>query len=128
MAGDDRKPTDAELEILQVLWKHGPGTVRQIHEKLPGDPPRVYTTILKLLQIMAEKGLVKRNEAERAHVYEACVGAEQTQRRLLSHLLDRAFEGSASKLVLQALSAKPASKAELAEIRRLLDRLKGDQL
>lgn len=127
MTRDNRNPTDAELEILRVLWTHGPGTVRQIHEKLPGDPPRGYTTVLKLLQIMAEKGLVKRDETERAHVYEACVGVEQTQRRLLTHLLDRAFEGSAGKLVLQALSAKPASPEELAEIRRLLDKLKGDK-
>lgn len=127
MSIEDRKPTDAELEILRVLWTDGPGTVRQIHEKLPKEPPRGYTTVLKLLQIMADKGLVRRDEAQRAHVYEACVGVEQTQRKLLAHLLDKAFDGSAAKLVLQALSTKSASEEELAEIRRLLDKLKGDR-
>ena len=121
MKKDKRNPTDSELEILSALWRYGPGTVRQIQEKLTGEPVRGYTTVLKLLQIMAEKGLVKRDETQRAHVYEACIGLEQTQQKLLNHLLDKAFDGSASKLVMHALSTKPASKKELAEIRRLFD-------
>ena len=119
------KPTDAELDILRVLWDHGPCTVRQVHEFLNSDPPRGYTTVLKLMQIMSEKGLVKRDERQRAHVYEACVSADQTQKNLVTHLLDRAFEGSAGKLVMQALSTHPASAEELEEIRRLLDDMEG---
>ncbi len=120
------KPTDAELEILSVLWDHGPSTVRQVHDLLGADPPRGYTTILKLLQIMSEKGLVRRDERQRAHIYEAAMTKEETQGNLLSHLMDRAFDKSASKLVMQALSTRPASAEEIAEIRRMLDRLEGD--
>jgi predicted transcriptional regulator len=113
-----RKPTDAELAILTVLWSRGPSTVRQIAE----DMGRAggYTTILKLLQIMTEKRLVVRDEAERTHVYEAAYTQDQTQRQLVTDLLDRAFDGSAAKLVLQALAAGKASPEELAEIKRLL--------
>ncbi|MBN1211499.1 MAG: BlaI/MecI/CopY family transcriptional regulator [candidate division Zixibacteria bacterium] len=118
-------PTDAELDILRVLWSHGPGTVKEIHEQLPGKPPRGYTTVLKLLQIMSEKDLVARDERRRAHVYRACYSIEYTQRKLLSRLMDKAFDSSAGKLVVQALSAKPASREELQEIRRLLDKLEG---
>jgi predicted transcriptional regulator len=120
------KPTDAELDILKVLWTHGPCTVRQVHEHLESDPPRGYTTILKLLQIMSDKRLVRRNEKQRAHVYEAAVTSDRVHRKYLRHLLDRAFDNSTSKLVMQALAAKPASKEELAEIRRMLDEIEGD--
>ena len=113
-----RKPTDAELAILTVLWSRGPSTVRQIAEDMGREGG--YTTILKLLQIMTEKGLVVRDEAERTHVYDAAYTREQTQRQLVSDLLERAFDGSAAKLVLQALAASKASPVELAEIKKLL--------
>ena len=114
-------PTDAELEILAELWARGPSTVRAVHEAIAARRPTLYTTVLKLLQIMAEKGLVLRDESKRAHVYRASEDRETTQRRIAGDLLDRAFAGSASDLVLGALSARKASKAELDEIRRLLD-------
>ncbi len=114
------RPTDAELEILSVLWRNGPGTVRDVHAAINALKPTGYTTVLKLLQIMIDKGLVRRDESERAHVYEARFGQEQTQRQLLDDLLERAFEGSASKLVMQALSSEKATTEELAEIKRLL--------
>ena len=114
-----RKPTDAELSILRVLWARGPSTVRQVAEVLGNATG--YTTVLKLLQIMADKGLVVRDESSRTHVYEAAYSEDQTQRQLVTDLLDRAFGGSAAKLVLQALNAKKTSPEELAEIRKLLD-------
>lgn len=119
------KPTDGELALLRVLWRRGPSTVRQVLEELNRDQPEEsgYTTVLKLLQIMTEKGLVLRNETERSHVYEAARAEEETQQQLVRHLLDRAFGGAAHKLVLQALSATPAGSQELAEIRTLLDRI-----
>jgi BlaI family transcriptional regulator, penicillinase repressor len=120
-----RQPTDAELEILTVLWERGPSTVRDVHEVISRSKPTGYTTVLKLLQIMTEKGLVQRNEEQRAHVYEPCLAKEQTQRQLLGDLLERAFDGSAAKLVMQALSAKKASPDELAHIREILDELEG---
>ena len=120
-----RNPTDAELEILCVLWSRGPCTVKQIHESLPANPPRGYTTVLKLLQIMSEKGLVRRDEEQRAHIYEACFSQEHTQKRLVGDLLDKAFSGSTSKMVMQALSTRTASPSELREIRRLLDKMEG---
>jgi len=112
------KPTDAELELLRVLWSHGPSTVRQIHEALPKDTG--YTTTLKILQKMADKGLVIRDESQRSHVYEAACEAETTQRQLVRHLLDGAFGGSPGKLVMQALSEEAATAEELTEIRRLI--------
>jgi BlaI family penicillinase repressor len=115
------RPTDAELEILTVLWSRGPSTVRDVHETIVARRPAQYTTVLKLLQIMAEKGLVRRNEQQRAHVYEAAQPREKTQQQLAGDLLSRAFNGSASGLVLGALSARQASREELDEIRRLLD-------
>ena len=115
------RPTDAELAILRVLWQRGQSTVRQVHDVLGRDRPTAYTTALKLLQIMAEKGLVLRDERERTHVYHARVSEDQTQRQLVRDLLDRAFGGSSSKLVMQALAARRASVEELTEIRRLLD-------
>ena len=119
------RPTDAELEILRVLWERGPSTVREVHESLGDSRGTGYTTVLKLLQIMTEKGIVRRDETERAHVYEACAPREETENVLVGDLLDRAFAGSASALVLRALSAKKASTQELAKIRKLLDDLEG---
>jgi BlaI family penicillinase repressor len=119
------RPTDAELAILSVLWRIGPTTVRAVYEQLSGTQEIGYTTILKLLQIMTEKGLVRRDESNRSHVYESAFTEQQIQRRVVGHLLDRAFGGSAQKLVMQALSAKKSSPEELAEIRRLLDELEG---
>jgi predicted transcriptional regulator len=114
-------PTDAELAILGVLWKRGPSTVRDVHEALRSSQDTGYTTVLKLLQIMTQKGLVKRDESARSHVYRAAVTADRTQKRLVGELLDKAFDGSASELVMRALSIKPASREELAKIRALLD-------
>ena len=118
MKGLRRKPTDAELAILTVLWSRGPSTVRQIAEDMGREAG--YTTILKLLQIMTEKRLVLRDEGARTHIYEAAYTQDQTQRQLVTDLLDRAFAGSAAKLVLQALAASKTSPEELAEIRKLL--------
>jgi predicted transcriptional regulator len=117
------KPTEAELAILQVLWERGPSTVRDVTEALQEQRGTGYTTILKLMQIMTEKGLVVRDESKWSHVYEAAVPAQQTQRQLVRDLLDRAFRGSAQQLVVQALSAKRATRQELAEIRRMIDEL-----
>lgn len=120
------RPTDAELAILRVLWQRGPSTVRDVHEELSQHSATGYTTVLKLLQIMTDKGLVVRDEANRAHIYEARHSEQKTQRQLLGDLADRAFGGSAAKLVLQALSGRKASSDELSTIRELLDRLEGD--
>jgi predicted transcriptional regulator len=117
------RPTDAELAILRVLWKRGPSTVRAVWEETGVAQATGYTTILKMLQIMLAKGLVKRDEAARSHVYEATLAEEQTQRQVVGHLLERVFAGSARKLVMQALAVKKASPAELAEIRELLDKM-----
>jgi len=122
---DPPRPTDAELTILRVLWEQGPSTVRQIQETLNRTRATGYTTVLKLLQIMTEKGLVRRDESQRTHVYQANRSQGQTQRQLVGDLLDRAFGGSAEKLVMQALAARKASPEELAQIRELLDRLEG---
>ena len=119
------RPTDAELDILRVLWERGPSTVREVFEVLSADRPLGYTTVLKFMQIMHEKGLVKRDDSERSHVYQAKYRQEQTQRQLVKDLASRAFGGSLEQLVLQALSSKRASKQELAEIRKLLDQLEG---
>jgi predicted transcriptional regulator len=120
-----RRPTDAELSILSVLWRRGPSTVRAVHEELSQSQQTGYTTVLKLMQIMVEKGLVHRDDAERSHVYEAAVAQEKTQRQLLGHLLERAFSGSAQQLVMQALATKKASPEELHEIRKLIDQMEG---
>jgi len=117
------RPTAAELSILQVLWHRGPSTVREVHEQLGARAGTGYTTTLKLLQIMSEKGLAERDESRRAHVYRAAVAEEPTQRRLVRDLLDRAFAGSAAKLVVRALSERPASEDEMAEIRRLVEEI-----
>lgn len=115
------RPTDAELSILRVLWERGPSTVRQVHDVLNRERPTAYTTALKLLQIMIEKGLVRRDETDRTHIYQARLSEEQTQRQLVRDLLDRAFGGSASKLVMQALAARRATPEELGEIRKLIE-------
>jgi BlaI family transcriptional regulator, penicillinase repressor len=116
-----QKPTATELEILRVLWTHGPSTVREVHDSLQEKRAMGYTSVLKFLQIMTAKGTVRRNETQRAHVYEACVPAEQTKRQLAGDILQRVFEGSASQLMMHALAGRRASRAEIDELRRLLD-------
>jgi Predicted transcriptional regulator len=116
-----RKPTDAELAILRVLWAKGPSTVRQVAEVMAEGGREIgYTTILKLLQIMTEKRLVVRGETARTHIYAAAYTEDQTQRQMVTDLLDKVFDGSAAKLVMQALASKKTSPEELAEIRKLL--------
>src|SRR5690242_18271556 len=119
------RPTDAELNILRVLWARGPSTVREISDELNRERPVGYTTVLKFMQIMTEKGLLLRDESARTHVYRTKLSEEKTLRQLVQDLLHRAFGGSAQKLVMQALSAKKASRAELDEIRKLIDEMKG---
>jgi predicted transcriptional regulator len=116
-----QKPTASELEILRVLWARGPSTVREVHEALREKKALGYTTVLKLLQIMTAKGTVRRNEDQRAHVYEACQPAAETKRQLVGDVLQRVFEGSASELMIHALEGRRTSKKELEELRRLLD-------
>src|SRR5438034_6994610 len=117
------RPTDTELAILSVLWNHGPGTVREVlkHFNQDNETDSGYTTILKMLQIMHDKGLVDRDASQRPQVYSAVLQQEETQRQLLTHLLEKAFGGSAKRLVMQALASKEASDEELAQIERLLD-------
>ena len=115
------RPTDAELAILRVLWQRGPSTVREVLEDPSASRTVGYTTVLKFMQIMTEKGLVTRDESERSHVYRPRISEEQTQRNLVKDLMTRAFGGSSRKLVMQALLAKKASPEQIAEIRKLLD-------
>jgi predicted transcriptional regulator len=117
------RPTDAELAILRVLWERGPSTVREVHDDLSHSQATGYTTVLKLLQIMTEKGLVVRDESQRAHVYQARSSEQKTQRQLLTDLMERAFGGSPAKLEMQALSSNKTSAEELNAIRDLLGRL-----
>lgn len=119
------KPTEAELEVLQVLWQHGPSTVRFVNEQLSQNKEVGYTTTLKIMQIMHDKQLVKRNDESRTHVYQANVSEEATQKHMLGKFLDAAFRGSASKLVMQALGNHKASEEELDQIRKLLDKIQG---
>ena len=121
MKPSPQKPTASELEILRVLWSRGHSTVREVHDALKEKKSLGYTTVLKLLQIMTAKGLVRRNEEQRAHVYEACVPAEQTKRQIAGDMLQRVFEGSASQLLMHALAGRKASSQEITELRRLLD-------
>ncbi len=116
-----QKPTASELEILRVLWERGPSTVREVFEILSEQKPMGYTTVLKLLQIMAAKGSVKRNEEQRAHVYEAVQPADQTKRQFAGDVLQRVFAGSASDLMMHALAGQRTSRKELEELRRVLD-------
>ena len=115
------RPTHAELEILTVLWSIGPATVREVYNVISRRRAAQYSTVLKFMQIMAEKGLVRRDEKQRAHVYEAARSREWTQRQLAGDLMERAFSGSAKALLVGALSARKATKAELAALRKLLD-------
>ncbi|HEX3358215.1 MAG TPA: BlaI/MecI/CopY family transcriptional regulator, partial [Tepidisphaeraceae bacterium] len=120
------KPTEAELNILRVLWSRGPSTVREIADTLNRDREVGYTTVLKLMQIMTEKGLLLRDESNRTHIYRPKFSEERTLQQLMKDLLDRAFGGSAQKLVMQALSAKKTSRKELDEIQKLIDSMKGE--
>jgi predicted transcriptional regulator len=117
------KPTEAELAILQVLWDRGPSTVRQVQDVLESARRTGYTTTLKLMQIMFDKGLLKRDDSNRSHVYSPAVTRQKTQRRLLGELLEQAFEGSAQKLVIQALAVTKSTPEELREIRKLIEDL-----
>lgn len=118
------EPTEAELALLRVMWQLGPSTVRQIHETLTAGNPLAYTTVLTTLQIMHQKGLVKRDESARAHIYAAVLSQRQAQKRYLGKVLQRLFEGSSAELVMQALgSGKPASADEIAMIRARLNEL-----
>ena len=119
------RPTDAELAILRVLWDRGPSTVRQVFEVLAAEKDLGYTTVLKMLQIMNEKGLVQREVTDRVHVFSTAQTQSQTQRNMLNDLLDKAFGGSSTSLVMQALATRKASREELAEIRKLLDQAEG---
>jgi predicted transcriptional regulator len=114
------RPTDAELAILEVLWQRGPSTVREVHSAL-AERQTGYTTVLKLMQIMVDKRLLARDEAQRSHVYRALVSQERTRRRLVAELVDKVFGGSAAQLVMHALSDEKATPAELAEIRGVID-------
>ena len=125
-AGPLPRPTDAELAILRVLWSNGPSTVRQVYAVVADGRTLAYTTVLKLLQIMGEKGLVTRVSPTRPHVYRATAEAG-VKRRLVADLLDKVFDGSAMNLVMQALSARPASRDELRQLRELLDGMEGDR-
>jgi BlaI family penicillinase repressor len=116
-----KKPTTSELEILHVLWERGPSTVREVHESLNEKRPMGYTSVLKLMQIMTAKGTVRRNEEQRAHVYEAVQPEEKTKRDLALDVLQRVFDGSASELMMHALSGQKASKEEIEELRRVLN-------
>jgi BlaI family transcriptional regulator, penicillinase repressor len=123
-SSDPPRPTDAELEILTVLWSRGPSTVRDVHEVIASRRPAQYTTVLKVLQVMAEKGLVRRDETQRAHVYRASRPAAWTQQQLAGDLIRRAFDGSAKNLILGVLSARKTSPSERDEIRKLLSESK----
>ena len=116
-----QRPTSSELEILRVLWARGPSTVREVHEALSEKKDLGYTTVLKLLQIMTAKGTVRRDEGQRAHVYDACQPATETKRQLVGDVLQRVFEGSASELMIHALEGRQTSRKELEELRRMLD-------
>jgi len=121
------RPTNAQLALLSVLWRLGPSTVREVHEALPPANQRGYTTTLKQMQLMAEAGLVTRDESRRSHVYRPAVGEDETKGRLVDELLDRAFGGSAAKLVMRALSNRQASREELAQIRELLAEMEAEE-
>jgi BlaI family penicillinase repressor len=127
MASKPRRPTEAELAILKVLWEAGPRSVRDIQRILNDIRPTGYTTVLKMMQIMTEKGLVERDESQRPQIYRTRYSQEHTQRQLLRDLLDRAFGGSVKELVLQALAARRSSPDELDAMEKLLDRFEGDR-
>ena len=118
-------PTDKELAILAILWNNGPSTVRQVNEEMNKQQRTGYTTTLKLMQIMTEKGLLVRDDTKFQHIYKPAVSEEKTQKQLVADLLERAFSGAAEKLVMRALSAKKVSAKELVKIRKLLDEMEG---
>lgn len=118
------KPTESELEILQILWQRGQATVREVHEELSTIKDVGYTTTLKLMQIMHEKGIVKRNDANKTHIYEALLNKEATQQHLIGKMMNSLFDGSASQLVMRALGSSKPSKTEIEKIQQLLDQLK----
>jgi predicted transcriptional regulator len=120
------RPTDRELTILRILWDNGPSTVRQVNEAMSQDEDTGYTTTLKLMQIMAKKGLVVRDDSQFKHIYRPALTEEKAQKQLVGDLLDRAFSGSAEKLVMRALSAKKVSAKELASIKKILQEFKGE--
>ena len=121
MKQEPQKPTASELEILRVLWNRGPSTVREVYDSLREKKTLGYTSVLKLLQIMTAKGTVRRNETQRAHVYEACLPAEHTKRQIAGDMLQRVFEGSASELMMHALAGGRTSPEEIKELREMLD-------
>jgi len=121
MTAETQKPTVSELEILHILWSRGPSTVREVHEALSKKKQMGYTSVLKLMQIMTEKGSVRRNEDQRAHVYEANHAAEKTKRQLAGDVLQRVFDGSASQLMMHALAGRKGTREEIEELRQLLD-------
>ena len=125
MAPKQYRPTEGELSILRVLWEGGPQSVRDVQRVLDRHKPTGYTTVLKLMQIMTEKGLVARDESQRPQIYRARYSQQHTQQRLLRNLLDRAFGGSVKALVMQALAAKKSSREELEAMEKLLDRFEG---
>jgi BlaI family penicillinase repressor len=127
MKKQPQKPTASELEILHVLWSRGPSTVREVLDSLNEKKDMGYTGVLKLLQIMTAKGTVRRDETNRAHVYEACRPAEQTKRQLATDMLQRVFGGSASQLMMHALAGQRTSREEIEELRRFLDAYKGEE-
>ncbi len=118
-------PTDRELAILAILWNNGPSTVRQVNDQMNKQQKTGYTTTLKLMQIMTEKGLVVRDDSKFQHIYKPAVSEEKTQKQVVGDLLEKVFSGSAEKLVMRALSAKKVSAKELAKIRKMLDEMKG---
>jgi len=120
-------PTDAELDVLKILWQHGPCTVRFVHERLNKKRQTGYTTTLKIMQIMFEKGIVIRNEESRTHIYEAMVGQDDIEKRLISKLMDSAFSGSASRLVMQVLGTRLPSETELKAIKKLIRNLENGE-
>ena len=124
--GKTQRPTDRELTILRILWDNGPSTVRQVNEAMNADGSTGYTTTLKLMQIMTEKGLLRRDDSKFKHVFKPALTEEKAQKQLVGDLLERAFSGSAEKLVMRALSAKNISATELARIRRMLDEFEGE--
>jgi predicted transcriptional regulator len=121
------KPTEAELELLQVLWIKGSATVREVHEEIARGRTLGYTSVLKVLQIMTEKGLVQRTESGKAHLYRATVSQQETQSQMLRDLSDRLFSGSAAQLAVHALSMQPASTGELEEVRKILAERRGER-
>ncbi|HEU4555712.1 MAG TPA: BlaI/MecI/CopY family transcriptional regulator [Chitinophaga sp.] len=126
-AGKHIKPTESELEILRVLWEKGPSTVREVHEILEKSKDAGYTTTLKLMQIMHEKGLLQRDTSSKTHIYAAAISQENTQRQLLDKMIDTVFNGSASQLVLQALGNHKSSREELEKIKQYLDEIEKQQ-